>query len=198
MSPVPGRPAHVREVRSFEDPSLILPEDVVLDTSFVIAALVTTEPLHSAARAFMLRLVTEEVVVYYNRLLEIEFSEVAFKIAVVEQHGRRGWPVKRNDGRVRRRAGHLAGPLRTEWDALLTTLSHSRVELHEVADDVPGIMADHGLASYDAAHAATVQFVGAGALVTTDAGFGRVPATDLSLIVDASRVRSCRRHRGGR
>lgn len=198
MSPTRGRPALVREVRSFEDPALVIPPEVALDTSFVIEALVSTAPLHPVARAFMLRLVNEEVVVYYNRLLEIEFAEVAFKIAVIEQHGKAGWPRMRNDGRVRRRAGRLAKSLRNEWDALLTTLPHACVELHEVADDVPRHMADHGLASYDAAHSLTAQYVGAGALVTTDAGFGRIPASDLTLLVDASRVRSCRRHRGGR
>jgi predicted nucleic acid-binding protein len=193
-----GRPALVRGVYSFEDPTVPIPTDLALDTSFVIEALVKSQPLHAPAKAFMLRLVNDETVVYFNRLLEVEFAEVAFKLAVIEQHGRKGWPAKRNDGRVRRRAGRLSADLRRDWGDLLLTINHTRIELDEVADDVPQLMAQHGLASYDAAHAATAMYVSAGGLVTTDAGFGRVPEKDIALYVDNSRIRSCRRHRGGK
>lgn len=59
---------------------------------------------------------------------------------------------------------------------------HLCVELHEVVDLVLAAMRNWGLASYDAAHAATTQFVQADGLVTTDAGFGSVPTTSCASI----------------
>lgn len=170
----------------------------MLDTSFVVNVLVTTESLHSASQAFMLALVANDTTIFYNRLLEVELAEIAFKIAVKEQHGAGAWPRLRTDGRVRRRAGRLAKDLLESWEALLGTVPHLRVELDEVAGLVLKNMTSYGIASYDAAHAATAAFVGADGLVTNDAGFGHVDANKLALYVDASRVRSCRRHRGGK
>lgn len=194
----PGRPPLVRNVFSYEDPVLLLPADVVLDTSFVTRALVTSESGHAEAEAFLAQLVDAETVVYFNRLLELELVEVAFKIAVVERHGKSGWPKKRADGRVRRRAGRLTRELLEAWGDFLRLMPHSRVELQEVADDVPTLMTAHGLGSYDAAHVATALYADVEGLVTTDAGFGAVPEKQLRLYVDDSRVRSCRRRRGGR
>ncbi|WP_123733846.1 PIN domain-containing protein [Rathayibacter sp. PhB152] len=193
-----GRPALPRNVYSYEDPALVLPAEVALDTSFVVNVLVTTEPLHAASLGFMLDLVENNSTVFYNRLLELELAEIAFKIAVKEQHGAKAWPRLRADGRVRRRAGRLCKELFDAWGDLLTTVPHLRVELDEVADLVLTTMTAYGLASYDAAHAATAAYVGANGLVANDAGFGQVDAAELALYVDASRVRSCRRRRGGR
>ncbi|PPF62580.1 hypothetical protein C5C18_14435 [Rathayibacter tritici] len=193
-----GRPALSRNVYSYQNPALILPSEVALDTSFVVNVLVTTESLHAASRAFILDLVGNNSTIFYNRLLELELAEIAFKIAVKEQHGPSAWPRVRADGRVRRRAGRLSKDLLNAWSDLLATVPHLRVEIDEVADLVLTNMTAYGLASYDAAHAATATYVGANGLVTNDAGFGHVDATELALYVDASRVRSCRRHRGGR
>lgn len=182
---------------SFEDASLPLPQEVTLDTSFVVETLSSSEPLHQPCLAYMQRLVAAGVTVYFNRLLEIELAEVAFKLAVTERHGPNGWRARRTDGRVRRRAGRLTADLLTAWADLLSTVPHLRVELHEVADAVPAAMRNWGLASYDAVHAATTQYVQADGLVTTDAGFGSVPANQMRIYTDSSRVRSCRRRRGG-
>lgn len=183
---------------SYENPTLVIPNELVLDTSFVVDALITTEPRHAAARQFMLRLVTEQTTVFYNRLLELEFAEVAFKIACIESPMPGSWKAKRNDGRVRRRAGRLTDALMREWNDLLTTVPHLLIELHEVAADVPRFMTQYGLASYDAAHAATATYVGAGGIVTNDRGFGHVAETALTIFTEATGVRTCRQHRGGR
>lgn len=198
MSRGPGRPALVRNVYSFERLGSAVPSELVLDTSCVVKALVETEAQHFACQSFMLDMVNAETVVYFSRLLEIELAEVAFKLAVIEQHGKKAWPAKRADGRVRRRAARLSTALFRSWTDLLDSVPHLRIELHEVASSVPGLMAAHGLASIDAVHVATAAYVQADGLVTTDAGFGCVPAKDLVLFVDESRVRSCRRRRGGR
>lgn len=194
----PGRPALPRNVHSYEDAALVLPSEVVLDTSFVVNVLVKTEPLHAVSEAFMLDLVANESTIYYNRLLELELAEIAFKVAVREQHGNKAWPRMRADGRARRRAGRLTKDLLVSWTDLLSTVPHLLVELDEVAGLVLDHMTDYGLASYDAAHAATAAFVEADGLVTNDVGFGHVDENELAVYIDASRVRSCRRHRGGR
>lgn len=197
MSHGPGRPALVRRVESFEEPALVIPSEVVVDTCFVVKALIKSEPLHTACQSFLTRMASHGTVIYYSRLLELEFAEVAFKIAVIEQHGRQAWPQKRRDGRVRRRAGRLSADLLKSWNDLLVAIPHLCIELEEVIDQVPSAMKKWGLASYDAAHAATAIYVDA-AIVTTDAGFGLVPESILFIYTDASRVRSCRRLRGGR
>jgi predicted nucleic acid-binding protein len=194
----PGRPPHIREVFSFEDLTLDVPREVVLDTSFVVGALIKTETDHAACREFMVRLADADSTVYFNRILEIELAEVAFRLAVKERHGNKGWPQKRNDGRVRRRAARLSDSLFKSWNELLDAVPHVRIELHEVAEAVPEWMAKYGLGSMDAAHAITASYAEVDGLVTTDAGFGNVGAKQLRLYVDASRVRSCRRRRGGR
>lgn len=184
-------------MHSFEDPNLDVPGEILLDTSFVIAALNSGEPKHSEAVDYLQRLTHEQSLLVYNRLLEIELVEVAFKLAVKEQHGPRGWPSKRHDGRVRRRAGRLTDRLLSSWAEIVASRPSLCVELHEVSDEVPTAMKRWGLASYDAVHAQTAVYAGSPSIVTLDAGFGSVPQRVLSLYVDASRVSSCRRRRGG-
>lgn len=198
MPALKGRPPHVRGVLSYEDLLQPTPHDVVVDTSFVIRALNRSEQGHVGAQTFLARLVDAEAVVYFNRLLELELVEVAFKLAVVERHGKKAWPAKRNDGRVRRRAGRLAEDLLSAWADTIRFVPHLCIELEEVSADVPALMTAHGLGSYDAAHVATAIYTEAEGLVATDAGFGAVPEHLLRLYVDDSRVRSCRRRRGGR
>lgn len=174
MSPRSGRPPLERSVRSFESADLVVPEEVVLDTSFVAKSLITTEDHHVACQAFLVRLARAGSTIYYNRLLDLELAESAFKIAVKERHGKLAH-AKRRDGRVRARAGRLTEELLGRWADLLESVPHACIELHEVSADVLGLMRQYGLASYDAAHAATAMYVRAG-LVTTDAGFGAVSA----------------------
>ncbi len=69
------------------------------------------------------------------------------------------------------------------------------MDLSDVAELVPGLMKDYGLASYDAIHVATALQSKTKALVTIDAGFGAVPERHCELYVDVSRVASCRRRR---
>ncbi|WP_205620874.1 type II toxin-antitoxin system VapC family toxin [Intrasporangium chromatireducens] len=175
-----------------------LPSEVAVDTSFVIAALNQGEPHHQEAADFMTRLVDGQSLLIHNRLMEIEFVEVAFKLAVKERHGSKGWPAKRSDGRVRRRAGRLTSDMLSSWKEIKSTTPNLQIELAEVADEVPGIMRKWGLASYDAVHAASAIYGAGGSLVTFDAGFGSVPEKDLQVYIERSRVRSCRIRRGGR
>lgn len=197
MSPR-GRLPLSRNVFDFTAPSLALPESVLLDTCFVASALVVTEASHVACRDFLVRVGHEEVVLYFSRLLELELAETAFKLAVIQQHGRKSWPAKRTDGRVRRRAGRLCTDLMAAWSDLLKTVPHLCIELQEVSGTVPTLMSRFGLASGDATHVASALYADAGGIVTIDAGFGCVPAHEIALFVDPTRLRSVRRRRGGR
>ncbi|WP_390623372.1 type II toxin-antitoxin system VapC family toxin [Subtercola endophyticus] len=190
-----GRPALVRNVYPFDEPTSPLPRDVVLDTSFLVRAFVDSEPLHAICKTYLEALVAADVNVFFNSITDIELAEVAFRIAIRERHGnRRG---ARNDGRITGRAGRLTQELMESWELTLSTLNHARIEVGEVSGDYLALMTKHGLSSMDAVHAATALYVKADGLVTTDAGFGNIPAAHLRLFVDSSRVASCRRRRGG-
>ncbi len=56
-------------------------------------------------------------------------------------------------------------------------------------------MSDYGIASYDAAHAASAIAAGAETMVTTDTGFALMPASLLTVYTDRSRLASCRKKR---
>jgi hypothetical protein len=53
-------------------------------------------------------------------------------------------------------------------------------------------MTGHGLASYNAVHAASAIAAGAGAVVTIDTGFALLPPSLLTVYTDRSRLASCR------
>jgi predicted nucleic acid-binding protein len=161
----------------------------------LVRAFVNSEPLHAICKSYLEVLVRAKVNVFYNSITDVELAEVAFRLAIRERHGNRR--VARNDGRITGRAGRLTRELMNSWELTLSTFNHVRVEVGEVAGDYLALMTKHGLSSMDAVHAATALFVGADGLVTTNAGFGNIPAAHLRLFVDPTRVSSCRRRRGG-
>jgi predicted nucleic acid-binding protein len=131
-----------------------VPAEVVLDTSFIVDALLPSQERHVACRDYLERLVVGDTFVIFNRLLELELAEAAYKIALKERFGKRRFMEMRGDGRALRRASRLAGLLRESWSDVLDTLAWGRVELSESIGLVPDLM-KRGLASYDAVHAAT-------------------------------------------
>ena len=60
-----------------------LPLVVVLDTSFVVNALLPNEPRHLECRSFVPDLALSHSTILYNRLLEIELAEAAVKLALI-------------------------------------------------------------------------------------------------------------------
>lgn len=165
----------------------------MVDTSFVVEALLPAQTHHPAARAYLDRLADAGTIVVFNELLEIELAEVAYQIALKERHPK-NWKRYRHDGRARRRANRLLTDVLSAWAQVLTAFDHARFALSDVKTQVPRLMTAHGLASYDAVHAATAAVAGVSAIVTTDAGFASLPAR-VELYVDASRVGPCRRFR---
>ncbi len=192
-----GRPPSTRQVFSFEDAETPLPADVLLDTSYVVEALIVSQPLHSAAVNFLVRPATEDVRIRFSSMLELELAETAFQIALKENHPK-DWKRFRHDGRARRRASRLMTGVEEAWTSVLAYLDYVRIDVDEVIEEVPRLMRAYGLASYDAVHAATALRTDPVAIVTTDVGFCALPAANTTIFTDASRVARCRELRARR
>lgn len=189
-----GRPIATRGVFALEDHALVLPAAVGLDTSVVVEALIETQPLHDVCAAFLERLVEADTTFVTSDLLEVELSEAAFAIAPKERWGR-DWRRHRTDGRTRRRGRRLLAEVTSRYDLLLSSATHVRVPVGRVARSAAALMTDHGLASYDAVHAASAVAADAEAMVTTDTGFALLPSGLLQIYTDRSRLAACRRKR---
>ena len=79
--PPTGRPAAERGVYSFED-TLLPPSELVLDTSFVVDALITSQARQSECRAFLENVALAGSTVIFSRFLEPELWEIAYRIAL--------------------------------------------------------------------------------------------------------------------
>jgi predicted nucleic acid-binding protein len=192
--PPAGRPASPRGVRSFEDASNTVPNEALFDTSFVVEALIVSQPLHSVCNDYLVRFAGAGSTIVYSGLLELELAETAFQIALKERHPK-DWKRFRSDGRARRRARTLLTQIMDSWAAVLAVVPSAHVAVEEARHLVPGLMSDYGLASYDALHVGSAIEAAVTAVVTTDAGFAAAPASLVELYVDSSRVASCRRRR---
>ncbi|MBV9001606.1 MAG: type II toxin-antitoxin system VapC family toxin [Solirubrobacterales bacterium] len=189
-----ARGAGARGVYAIEDPALLLPDPLALDTSFVVEALIETQPLHARCAEFATRVAESGVRVVTSELLEVELAEAAFAIALKERWGRQ-WRRHRSDGRARRRGRRLLNDVSGRYGLLLTAVPHIDVSLGRISAAAADVMADHGLASYDAVHAATAIATGCPAIVTTDTGFALLPASTLAIYTDRSRLTSARNKR---
>ncbi|MEX2210688.1 MAG: PIN domain-containing protein [Gaiellaceae bacterium] len=192
-----GRPPATRRVFSFEAAETPLPEEVLLDTSYVVEALIVSQPLHAAAVNFLVRLATEDVRIRFSSMLELELAETAFQIALKENHPK-DWKRFRHDGRARRRASRLMTGVEEAWTSVLAYLDYARIDVEDVIEEVPMLMSAYGLASYDAVHAATALKTDPVGIVTTDVGFCALPPANTAIFTDSSRVARCRELRARR
>ena len=194
MSPTGGRRPVPHNVFAIEDERLPLPETIALDTSFVVEALLPTEPLHAQCDAFLTRIFDSGITVITNELLRAELAEATFANAMKERWAGK-WRAHRADGRTRPRAGRLLTNTLVRYDKMIESLPHVSVRPGQVADSAPEIMTKYGLASYDAIHAASAIAAGTETIVTTDTGFALLPASLLTVYTDQTRVASCRKKR---
>lgn len=183
-----------RGVFSIEQEELLLRDPIALDTSFVVEALIATQPLHAVCRAFLDRIDASGVSITTSDLLAVELAEAAFAIALKERWGS-SWRRHRTDGRARRRAARLLGDTVTRYETMLASKDHLPVPVGEATNGARGFMTSYGLASYDALHAASATVAGAKAIVTIDTGFALLPSALLTVYTDRSRVASCRAKR---
>jgi predicted nucleic acid-binding protein len=181
-------------VYAIEDPTLLLPDPLALDTSFVVESLIETQPLHDRCADFASRIAESGIRVVTSELLQVELAEAAFAIALKERWGRQ-WRQHRTDGRVRRRGRRLVDEVSGRYELLLSAVPHIDLPVGRIAAAAARVMADHGLASYDAVHAATAIATGCQAIVTTDTGFALLPASTLAIYTDRSRLASARNKR---
>jgi predicted nucleic acid-binding protein len=182
-------------VLAFDTPEWQPPKAVLLDTNVVAEALLANQPEHTACLAVLERLGAEGTTVMFSRLLEIELWEVAFNLALRERHPRKDVRRMRYDNRVRPRAARLLDQAHKAWEKMLASLTWSRVEIHDVASEVPRLMQDYGLQSYDAVHAATLMASKASDFVTRDGGFAALPPDIATLHTTQVRLAGTRARR---
>lgn len=194
MTPAGGRRSATRGVFAIEEEELLLPDPIALDTSFVVEALVATQPLHGVCNPFLTRIFESGVSVATSELLRIELAEAAFAIALKERWGGR-WRRHRTDGRSRPRGGRLLNETLGRYEKILGSLTQISIPLGDITTVATAFMTDYGIASYDAAHAASAVAVGAEAIVTIDTGFALLPSSLLAVYTDRSRLASCRSKR---
>lgn len=191
-----GRPPLPRGVFAFDAPGWEPPTAVVLDTSVVVGALIAKQPDHEACLAVLKCFADSATTVVFSRHLEIELWEVVFNLALRERHPRKDLRRVRYDNRVRPRAARLLGQARQAWEHdLRDSLSWTRIEIHEIAEEVPGLIQQYGLQSYDAVHAATLLDSGITDFVTRDGGFAALPPAVATLHTRQARVANTRARR---
>ena len=134
-SPGGRRAAATRGVFAIEEPELLLPHPIALDTSFVVEALIATQPLHSSCRAFLSRIDSSGASITTSDLLPVELAEAVFAIALKERWGSR-WRGHRTDGRTRRRATRLLKDTISRYETLLYSIAHIAVPLAGTATAV--------------------------------------------------------------
>ena len=194
MTPPGGRRSATRGVFAIEEEELLLPDPIALDTSFVVEALIATQPLHGVCSPFLTRIFESGVSVATSELLRVELAEAAFAIALKERWAGR-WRRHRTDGRSRPRAGRLLNHTLVRYDKMLGSLTHISIPLGDITTVATTFMTDYGIASYDAAHAASAIAAGAEAIVTVDTAFALLPSSLLMVYTDRSRLASCRSKR---
>lgn len=190
-----GRPPLPRGVFAFDAADWQPPERVLLDTSVVAEALIARQPEHAICLDVLERLASNGSTVLFSRLLEIELWETAFNLALRERHPRRNLRHVRYDSRVRPRAARLLDQAHRAWEKLLGSLSWSRVEIHNVAPAVPGLMQEYGFQSYDAVHAATLLDNEVTDFITRDSGFAVLPPNVATLHTTQARLTNTRGRR---
>lgn len=94
MNATAGRPSATRGVFAIEEPELLLPDPIALDTSFVVEALIATQPVHPVCSPFLIRIAESGVAITTSDLLPIELAEAVFGIALKERWGSR-WRAHR-------------------------------------------------------------------------------------------------------
>lgn len=191
-----GRPPLPRGVLAFDAPGWESPRAVMLDTNVVAEALLPNQPEHAECRALLRQFADKGTAVVFSRLLEIELWEVVFNLALRERHPRKNIRHVRYDNRVRPRAARLLQQAQKAWqDDLRSPLAWSRIEMHEVAEDVPKLMQEYGFQSYDAVHAATLMDSELTNFVTRDGGFAALPPAVATLHTTQARLAGTRARR---
>jgi len=167
----------------------LLPEDVYLDTSVVIAAVIPGILYWQSATELCDQLIAQRSTIYFSQVLRLELTEAVRKVATIpgrapealRQRFRLGdWE---RDHSVRR---HWFNFGVGEFEALFERFA----EVYELPFDRTiwlrsvEIMAAHQLRSHDSIHLATAYENRLTCLATTDDEFLKIPDLDIRLVRD--------------
>lgn len=170
------------------------PAGLVLETGFVVSALVPSDPHHEACSAFLEWIIRAQTVLFYNDLFELELHEAAFELAAREI-GRRLGPAPRvvrySDPDVRA----LAGELLSRWHAVVVRADAVHVESPNLLEDVRYFMERAGLSAAHAVQAGMVVASRADGIATVEERFGAVDATLVRMYTPQRLVRRSRSRR---
>ena len=181
-----GRPSSTRGIVPFDVLAYSPPDHAVLDTSYVVEALLSGQTHHETCAAALEHVVELSSRVSYSSLLELELVEAGYQVALRDQYGKR-WKRARRDGRARRRASRIAEEALQAWSEL-AGLGFDRIEASQVAAAVPDLMHRYALGSYDAVHAATAFAIGADGLLALDTAFARIPQSRMIIHTVSAKV----------
>ena len=157
------------------------PKIILLDTSFVVAALVAGENEHDECLSFSEKLLTAGTVVLYSSILRAEYLN-AWRTLI-----HKGYLPSEPSPQIRMEMGSLPGD-RRHWlriaDRLLyqflSNFYRREVRLNRrVMNSIVDLMGKYNLKSYDAIHLASAADVGCRELVSFDDHFRRVDGIGL-------------------
>jgi predicted nucleic acid-binding protein len=112
-------------VVAFDAPSWDPPAAVVVDTNVAAEALLRRESEHASCDEAFHRMSTAGTLVVFNRLLEVELSEVIFNHAVRSHTARSDIRHTRFLPTVRRAAATIFDEAMRDWQSLLQTWSRA-------------------------------------------------------------------------
>ncbi|WP_144712936.1 hypothetical protein [Curtobacterium pusillum] len=161
-----------------------MPKAVVIERSFVLAALEGAVPGHDAAAAFLERMVAAETTLFFNDVLELQLQDDAFDLAEREV----GVPGARSGTTV----SELARSMLARWQSLISSADAVYVELAPLLEDVLYYRERFGLPALDSVQAAMVMASGADGIATVDRNFGAVDPSLLPIFTPQSFVQSTR------
>jgi predicted nucleic acid-binding protein len=153
------------------------PSRLYVDTDFLIAALIGSEPNHQRTAAFLERLVEHGLTtLYMSSLAWLEYSH-----HITKERVRRAWPL---DIQHRYQLDRWENPevraryLEDRHAALARLLSHFNVEEVNLTEHIREaarlLMAEYNLKSHDAAHVATAFAAEVVDFASFDSGYRRV------------------------
>jgi predicted nucleic acid-binding protein len=164
--------------RGFSEP---LPDHLYVDTDFLIAGLIETEPHHQRAGVLLDRVGEARVRLILSSLTWIEYvnviSKERFRLQLPEEQRRRLRLHRWQDARVRRA---YVESMMEAFDATLAQFAVEEVELtSDIRRDAVRFIADYSLGPNDAVHLASAWKARCSDMASFDAGFRRVD--DLTL-----------------
>lgn len=167
-----------------------VPDDVYVDTSVIVAAMVNGSHYSQESRRFCTRLALDGSRVYFSQISRIEVSQAVARMA--SNPGRLDPDVRSAYGLDRWDMDFM---VRNRWMSTMTGSFDTIVDEFAASFEVPfdsdiwrrsiPVMAHYRMRSMDAIHVASARSLGVRALATNDDHFRRVDGLNVILVRDA-------------